>query len=67
MPVPNSVNDGSYINYPDIDTTDPKWNKSGVQWHTLYYKENYRKLQQVKARWDPRDVFHHAMSIKPPR
>ncbi|MEU4769292.1 FAD-binding protein [Actinosynnema sp. NPDC023794] len=68
VPVPNDVNDGSYINYPDVDTTDPEWNQSGVAWHTLYYKENYRKLQQVKARWDPGDVFHHAMSIKlPPR
>ncbi|NUT52629.1 MAG: FAD-binding oxidoreductase [Saccharothrix sp.] len=66
VPVPNGVNDGSYINYPDVDTVDPKWNKSGVPWHTLYYKENYRELQQVKARWDPRDVFHHAMSIKLP-
>ncbi|WP_326550353.1 FAD-binding oxidoreductase [Micromonospora sp. NBC_01813] len=66
VPVPNSANDGSYINYPDLDTTDPQWNKSGVPWHTLYYKGNYRKLQQVKVRWDPRDVFHHAMSIKLP-
>lgn len=66
VPVPDGVNDGSYINYPDIDTTDPEWNTSGVPWHTLYYKENYRKLQQVKARWDPRDVFHHAMSITLP-
>ncbi|WP_431907420.1 FAD-binding oxidoreductase [Amycolatopsis thermoflava] len=66
VPVPNSANDGSYINYPDIDTTDPEWNRSGVAWHTLYYKDNYRKLQQVKARWDPRDVFHHAMSVRLP-
>ncbi|WP_433270931.1 FAD-binding oxidoreductase [Actinosynnema sp. CS-041913] len=66
VPVPNRVNDGSYINYPDIDTIDPKWNKSGVPWHTLYYKDNYRKLQQVKLRWDPRDVFRHAMSITLP-
>ncbi|CAM4252844.1 FAD-binding oxidoreductase [Kibdelosporangium persicum] len=66
MPVPNGVNDGSYINYADTDTLDPKWNKSGVPWHTLYYKDNYAKLQQVKARWDPRDVFHHAMSVKLP-
>jgi hypothetical protein len=67
VPVPNDVNDGSYINYPDVDTTDPAWNRSGIPWHTLYYKDNYPRLQQVKERWDPRDVFHHAMSIKPPR
>ncbi|MFY1694317.1 FAD-binding oxidoreductase [Solwaraspora sp. WMMA2101] len=67
VPVPSSVNDGSYINYPDVDTTDPRWNTSGVPWHTLYYKDNYRRLQRVKARWDPRDLFHHAMSITLPR
>nr|WP_042189130.1 BBE domain-containing protein [Kibdelosporangium sp. MJ126-NF4] len=66
VPVPNGVNDGSYINYPDTDTADPKWNTSGVPWHALYYKDNYRRLQQVKARWDPRDVFHHAMSVRLP-
>lgn len=66
VPVPNGVNDGSYINYPDIDTADPTWNTSGVPWHALYYKDNYRRLQEVKARWDPRDVFHHALSIKLP-
>ncbi|WP_039791546.1 BBE domain-containing protein [Amycolatopsis sp. ATCC 39116] len=66
VPVPGSVTDGSYINYPDVDTTDPEWNRSGVPWHTLYYKDNYGRLQQVKARWDPRDVFHHAMSVRLP-
>ncbi|MDR7277023.1 FAD-binding oxidoreductase [Catenuloplanes atrovinosus] len=66
VPVPNAVTDGSYINYPDVDTTDPRWNTSGIPWHTLYWKDNYPRLQRVKARWDPRDLFHHAMSIKLP-
>ncbi|MFD7656238.1 FAD-binding oxidoreductase [Actinosynnema sp. NPDC059797] len=66
VPVPDGVNDGSYINYPDVDTLDPRWNRSGVPWHALYYKDNYPRLQQVKLRWDPRDVFHHAMSIRLP-
>jgi hypothetical protein len=66
VPVPNDVNDGSYINYPDNDLADPAWNTSGVPWSTLYYKENYPRLQQVKARWDPRNVFRHAMSVELP-
>jgi aclacinomycin oxidase len=66
VPVPDEVNDGSYINYPDTDLADPAWNTSGVPWSTLYYKDNYRRLQRVKARWDPRNVFHHALSVQPP-
>lgn len=65
-PVPDDVSDGSYINYPDVDLADPAWNTSGVPWHELYYKENYPKLQKVKAAWDPRNVFRHALSIELP-
>ncbi|MFH8348271.1 FAD-dependent oxidoreductase [Streptomyces sp. NPDC018045] len=67
VPVPNAVSDGSFINYPDRDLADPKLNTSGVPWHTLYYKDHYPRLQRIKARWDPRDEFHHALSIRPPR
>ncbi|OKJ13757.1 FAD-binding oxidoreductase [Kitasatospora sp. CB01950] len=67
VPVPGEVSDGSYINYPDTDLADPAWNTSGTPWHTLYYKDNYPRLQRVKARWDPRDVFRHALSIELPR
>ncbi|HJP78029.1 MAG TPA: FAD-binding protein [Pseudonocardiaceae bacterium] len=66
VPVPNEVSDGSYINYPDVDLADPAWNTSGVPASTLYYQDNYPRLQQVKARWDPRDVFHHALSVELP-
>ncbi|MFE0172387.1 FAD-binding oxidoreductase [Streptomyces sp. NPDC059002] len=65
VPVPGEVSDGSYINYADADLADPAWNTSQVPWHTLYYKDNYRRLQQVKARWDPRNVFRHALAIEP--
>ncbi|MGH9889718.1 MAG: BBE domain-containing protein, partial [bacterium] len=66
VPVPGDVSDGSLINHPDADLADPEWNTSGVPWHTLYYKDNYARLQQVKARWDPRNVFHHALSVRLP-
>jgi hypothetical protein len=66
VPVPGDVSDGSYINYPDNDLADPAWNTSGVPWSTLYYKDNYPRLQQIKAKWDPRNVFHHTLSIELP-
>lgn len=65
VPVPNEINDGSYINYPDVDLADPAWNTSGVPWSTLYYKGNYPRLQRIKAQWDPRDVFRHELAIRP--
>lgn len=65
VPVPGPADDGSYIGYPDTDLADPEWNRSGVAWPTLYFKRNYRRLQRVKDRWDPRDVFRHALSVRP--
>jgi len=66
VPVPNDAYDGAFINHPDTDLADHALNASGVPWSTLYFKENYPRLQSVKARWDPRDVFHHALSIRSP-
>jgi aclacinomycin oxidase len=53
VPVPGGVCDGAMINHPDVDLADPEWNASGVPWHTLHYKDNYPRLQQIKARRDP--------------
>jgi len=65
VPVPSELCDGAMINHPDVDLADPEWNTSGVPWHTLYYKDNYPRLQRIKSRWDPGNVFHHALSIRP--
>lgn len=65
VPVPNEVTDGCFINYADVDLGDPRWNTSSVPWHRLYYKDNYPRLQRVKARYDPLDIFRHAQSIRP--
>jgi aclacinomycin oxidase len=62
-PVPGDAYAGALINHPDVDLADPALNTSGVPWHTLYYRDGYARLQRIKARWDPRDVFRHALSI----
>ncbi|MGR6919432.1 BBE domain-containing protein [[Actinomadura] parvosata] len=67
VPVPGGASGGAYVNYPDVDLADPAWNTSGVPWSTLYYGGNYPRLQRVKARWDPRGVFRHALSVRPAR
>ncbi|HEX5348580.1 MAG TPA: FAD-binding protein [Pseudonocardiaceae bacterium] len=63
VPDPDAVYAGAFINYADADLVDPALNTSGVPWHRLYYRDSYSRLQQVKARWDPRNVFRHALSI----
>ncbi|RSS32910.1 FAD-dependent oxidoreductase [Streptomyces sp. WAC08241] len=67
VPEINDATDGCYINYPDRDMTDPRHNRSGTPWTTLYYKGNYPRLQRVKRRYDPANVFRHSMSIAPSR
>ncbi|MEU8215383.1 FAD-binding protein [Micromonospora taraxaci] len=52
---------GAYINYPDVDLVG-----AARPWPDLYHGANYLRLQQVKARWDPRNVFHHDLSVRPP-
>lgn len=66
VPTLNGIADGSYINYADVDLADPAWNTSGVPWSALYYKDSYARLQEVKAKWDPLNVFNHALSVQPP-
>ncbi|REE99657.1 FAD-dependent oxidoreductase [Thermomonospora umbrina] len=64
VPAPNADTDGCFINYADADLADPRLNASGIPWHELYFKSGYRRLQTVKAQWDPKNLFHHSLSIK---
>ena len=64
VPVPGDRYDGSLINHPDTDLADTHLNTSGVPWYTLYYGDNYPRLQHVKERWDPHNVFRHQLSIR---
>lgn len=56
-PLPDGRLDGCYVNHPDADL---------LNWQTLYYKDNYPKLQRVKGLWDPLNIFHHAQSVELP-
>ena len=53
--------EGCYINYPDRDML------SYTYWPQLYYGQGelYPFLQTVKRKYDPNNIFHHAMSIRP--
>ncbi len=56
-PMRDGTMDGCYVNYPDCDLKNWAW---------LYYLDNYARLQQTKAAWDPNNVFNHAQSIQLP-
>jgi hypothetical protein len=59
-PYPGERYDGCYINYPDKDML------AYAFWPQLYYGDQlYSFLQGVKRRYDPNNIFHHAMSIRP--
>lgn len=53
--------EGCYMNYPDADMLRYAY------WPELYYGQSglYPFLQKVKRTYDPNNVFHHAMSIRP--
>jgi FAD/FMN-containing dehydrogenase len=56
--------DGCFLNYPDADLADPRHNTSGVSWQALYFGDGHARLQRAKARFDPGNVFHHALSVR---
>lgn len=59
-PYPGERYEGCYINYPDSDMLAHNF------WPTLYYGQGelYPFLQGVKRRYDPNNIFHHAMSVR---
>ena len=59
-PYPGEYYEGCYINYPDRDLLEYPF------WPQVYYGDKglFPFLQSVKRRYDPNNVFHHAMSIR---
>ncbi|MBS1831951.1 MAG: BBE domain-containing protein [Acidobacteria bacterium] len=55
--------EGCYINYPDVDMVEKPY------WEQLYYGTGdlYPMLQKVKQKYDPNNVWHHKMSVRPSR
>jgi FAD/FMN-containing dehydrogenase len=44
-----------YRNYPDVDFED---------WENAYYGSSYSRLQAIKRKYDPEDLFHHPQSVR---
>lgn len=65
VPDVRGAGDGAIVNYIDADLADESLNTSGVAWHELYFGQAYPRLQRVKAAWDPRNVFTHALAVRP--
>lgn len=53
--------EGCYMNYADIDMLRYPY------WPELFYGREglYGFLQKVKHKYDPNNIFHHAMSVRP--
>lgn len=47
---------GAYVNVPNIGMQD---------WETAYWDDNFDRLREIKAKYDPQNVFQYEQSIPP--
>lgn len=45
-----------YCNYPDLNFSD---------WKKAYYGSSYKRLQEIKSKYDPHNLIHHEQSVLP--
>ncbi|MFI7320172.1 BBE domain-containing protein [Streptomyces venezuelae] len=57
--------DGCYINYPDVDLSDQRWNSSEDSLGHALLQGRLPRAAAVKKHWDPHHVFRHRQSIEP--
>lgn len=50
---------GSYVNVPDLDIPNPIWQEE-------YYGKNFRKLQRIKSKYDPDNLFTYELQAISP-
>lgn len=48
--------DGAYVNVPNVGMQD---------WETAYWRDNFDRLREIKAKYDPHNVFQYDQSIPP--
>ena len=48
--------DGAYVNVPNV---------GAARWQQAYWGSNVERLRQVKAHYDPHDVFRHPQTVSP--
>ncbi|KAM7510934.1 hypothetical protein LguiB_009809 [Lonicera macranthoides] len=54
---------GAYVNYVDLDLGVGTSYKEASKWGTKYFKDNFKRLVQVKTAVDPHNFFKHEQSI----